>query len=129
MKPYYQDKWATIYHGDCREILPNLPKVDLVLTDPPYNVGIDYGDNVNDSLTVEEYDNGIKELRQLTGEADWAILLGSKTETLLTWWNNFPSSKMVVVRVGATVNTVLHGFRPQYRVVLTTRKMLQHRSI
>ena len=34
--PYYQDKWVTIYHGDCREILPELPKVDLVLTDPPY---------------------------------------------------------------------------------------------
>ncbi len=39
MKPYYQDKWVTIYHGDCREILPSLPKVDLVLTDPPYGHG------------------------------------------------------------------------------------------
>ncbi|MBA7685642.1 hypothetical protein ES703_94067 [subsurface metagenome] len=38
MKPYYQDEWVTIYHGDCREILPELPKVDLVLTDPPYGV-------------------------------------------------------------------------------------------
>lgn len=36
MKPYYQDEAVTIYHGDCREILPSLPKVDLVLTDPPY---------------------------------------------------------------------------------------------
>ena len=43
MKPYYQDKWVTIYHGDCREILPQLDKVDLVLTDPPY--GIDYQSN------------------------------------------------------------------------------------
>ena len=41
MKPYYQDEWVTIYHGDCREILPQLPKVDLVLTDPPYGIGID----------------------------------------------------------------------------------------
>jgi len=38
MKPYYSDKWVTIYHGDCREILPNLPKVGLVLTDPPYSL-------------------------------------------------------------------------------------------
>ena len=37
---YYQDKWVTIYHGDCREILPELPKVDLVLTDPPYGLNI-----------------------------------------------------------------------------------------
>ena len=42
MKPYYQDEWVTIYHGDCREILPQLPKVDLVLTDPPY--GVDYAE-------------------------------------------------------------------------------------
>ena len=41
MKPYYQDKWVTIYHGDCREILPQLPdkSIDLVLTDPPYGIG------------------------------------------------------------------------------------------
>jgi site-specific DNA-methyltransferase (adenine-specific) len=38
MKPYYQDSAVTIYHGDCREILPELPKVDLVLTDPPYGM-------------------------------------------------------------------------------------------
>ena len=35
-KPYYQDTAVTIYHADCRDILPLLPKVDLVLTDPPY---------------------------------------------------------------------------------------------
>ena len=34
--PYYQHAGITIYHGDCRDILPMLPKVDLVLTDPPY---------------------------------------------------------------------------------------------
>jgi site-specific DNA-methyltransferase (adenine-specific) len=40
LTPYYQDEAAgiTIYHGDCREILPTLPKVDLVLTDPPYGM-------------------------------------------------------------------------------------------
>jgi len=43
MKPYYQDKWVTIYHGDCREILPTLEKVDLIITSPPYNVGMEYG--------------------------------------------------------------------------------------
>jgi len=35
-KPYYQDEWVAIYLGDCRFILPDLPKVDLILTDPPY---------------------------------------------------------------------------------------------
>jgi site-specific DNA-methyltransferase (adenine-specific) len=40
MTPYYEHHGIVIYHGDCRDILPSLPKVDLVLTDPPY--GIDY---------------------------------------------------------------------------------------
>ena len=39
-KPYYEDeaRGILIYHADCREILPLLPKVDLLLTDPPYGV-------------------------------------------------------------------------------------------
>ena len=44
LKPYYEEDGITIYNADCREVLPYLPKVDLVLTDPPYNVGLDYCD-------------------------------------------------------------------------------------
>ncbi len=29
---------ATLYLGDCRDILPTLPKVDAVVTDPPYGM-------------------------------------------------------------------------------------------
>ena len=38
-KPYYEEPGITIYCGDCRDILPYLEPVDLVLTDPPYQVG------------------------------------------------------------------------------------------
>jgi site-specific DNA-methyltransferase (adenine-specific) len=38
MQPYYQDSAVTIYHGDCREVLPMLDGVDLILTDPPYGI-------------------------------------------------------------------------------------------
>lgn len=29
---------ATLYLGDCREVLPTLPRVDAVVTDPPYGI-------------------------------------------------------------------------------------------
>jgi site-specific DNA-methyltransferase (adenine-specific) len=40
MRPYYEHGGITIYHGDCREILPSLNGVGLVIMDPPYVFGI-----------------------------------------------------------------------------------------
>lgn len=37
MKPYYNADGITIYHGDCREILPHVT-ADAVFADPPYGV-------------------------------------------------------------------------------------------
>ncbi len=39
MRPYYQHAGITIYHGDCRDLVPHLSAISVV-TDPPY--GIDY---------------------------------------------------------------------------------------
>lgn len=37
MKPYYQDDYVTLYHGDSLEILPTLDlQANVLLTDPPY---------------------------------------------------------------------------------------------
>lgn len=49
MKPYFQDDAVQIFHGDCRDILPTLGPVDLVLTDPPYGVDAKYGPSYDDA--------------------------------------------------------------------------------
>lgn len=37
IQPYYTDASVALYHGDARDILPELGlEFDLVLTDPPY---------------------------------------------------------------------------------------------
>lgn len=65
-KPYYQDSAVTIYHGDCREILPGLGKFDLLLTDPPYAI----------SLAGVSHDkgggHGVRRLDFFEGDDDWA---------------------------------------------------------
>lgn len=43
--PYYDRDGITIYCGDCRDVLPTIDPatVALVLTDPPYGIGLKYG--------------------------------------------------------------------------------------
>lgn len=50
---FYQDDWATIYCGDCLEIMPLMEPegVDLVVSSPPYNVGKEY----ENGITREQY--------------------------------------------------------------------------
>ena len=54
MKPYYEHAGITIYHGDCREILPELAFVGLTLTDPPYGINhpTDYHTRKRDKLAA-----------------------------------------------------------------------------
>lgn len=39
---------ATLFLGDCIDILPTLPKVDAVITSPPYGAQRDYGKKITD---------------------------------------------------------------------------------
>ncbi len=59
-KPYYEHAGITIYNADCREVIPGLPKVDLVLTDPPYGISYD--------ASHSKYLNGVDR-----GSAEWDI--------------------------------------------------------
>jgi DNA modification methylase len=56
VKPYYQDEAVTIFHGDCREILPGLRCVDHLITDPPYSAHTHAKQWIGASLT----DKGMK---------------------------------------------------------------------
>lgn len=59
MKPYYEDSAVQIFHGDCRDILPSLPKVDLAYLDPPFNTHNSIGrysrQYQNDNMSDSEY--------------------------------------------------------------------------
>lgn len=37
-KPYYDEDGITIYSADCKQVLPFIGRVDVLLTDPPYGL-------------------------------------------------------------------------------------------
>jgi hypothetical protein len=58
MTPYYEDAHAVLYLGDALEVLGALAPVDgsaFAFTDPPYNVGMDYGRQVDDTKSPEVF--------------------------------------------------------------------------
>jgi len=48
VKPYYEENGITIYHGDCRDVLPSVT-ADIAVFDPPYGIGRNYGPTYNDT--------------------------------------------------------------------------------
>jgi DNA modification methylase len=105
MKPYYQDNAVTIYHGDCRDVLPQLEAVDVVFTSPPYNRGDMSGGLANldggyasyeDVMPQDEYEAWQREtLLQL-----WALL----PETGAIFYNHRPRIQDGVVWLPLVLN-------------------------
>lgn len=50
-----KQKWNIVL-GDCLAELPKIKKARLIVTDPPYNIGVDYGhDGVDDDRAPDDY--------------------------------------------------------------------------
>ena len=119
---YPDDYINKVICGDCLEIMKGIPdgSVDLVITDPPWNVRKDYG-IYQDKLYPKEYRGLILNLRDIWDQkanGRVAIILGS--EILKDWWDIFPEAKIVIVRLGAIVLTRKNNMHLQWKAVLTT---------
>ncbi len=105
MIPYYEDGSCTIYHGDCREILPTLERAALVLTDPPF------------FMPAQHY----------SSRADWARCWGDTT-ILGSWWASILENMRLAVT--GSVVTFCDGesypvFYPEfYRRFPTVRSLI-----
>lgn len=72
---------ATLYLGDCREILPTLAPCDLILTDPPYGIGI-AANPVRQAHERMEWD--------AEAPAAWLFgLMQEKAKNLIVWGGNY----------------------------------------
>lgn len=74
MKPYYEHGGITIYHGDCREILRGLCS-DVVIADPPYNAGKEYGEETDDRRDEAAYSKWMVEVLNGCSDASMGNVL------------------------------------------------------
>jgi DNA modification methylase len=94
LKPYYgPHAGITICHGDCREILPTLPKCDLLLTDPPYGIEQDRGmGNGGVRLaSVARYEGGWDRIRP---SAELLSMCVSSATDSVIWGGNYFADKL-----------------------------------
>lgn len=97
LNPYYEHKGITIYHGDCREIMPQLPTVDAVITDPPYGMNL----NTDNSRFSGGTKGNIAKRGNGVGSANGAPIIGDDRpfdpsflleygrEHIIWGWNHF----------------------------------------
>lgn len=103
---------ATLYCGDCRDILPMLDRVDAVITDPPYGIGFAHGaggDGIGGGKYVSAF-NGVPVIGD-DKPFDPSHLLALNCPTILWGANHYadrlPSSPRWLIwdkRVGLTTN-------------------------
>jgi site-specific DNA-methyltransferase (adenine-specific) len=86
MRPYFDEGGITIYHGDCRELLPTLPTAAAVLADLPYGFDayatdrrVPLGPIMAAAPVVALF--GYPEL-----VVEWAVELGRVATEWITWW-------------------------------------------
>lgn len=105
MKPYYEHAGIVIYHGDCREILPSV-RGDVVITDPPYNVGLKYGDGTNDERA--DYREWCSDwFGKLTGTV---IAVSCGVANLGLWWTIKPPTWVMAWHKPAAMGRCVVGF-------------------
>jgi DNA modification methylase len=85
---------ATLYLGDCREILPTLPKVDAVITDPPYGIADKWKGGFSDKHGWGKA-KGEAELRNdwdesIPSSETFALILSKCKEAVIWGGNYFP---------------------------------------
>jgi DNA modification methylase len=83
--PFYQDESVTLYNADARNILPEIGRFDLLLTDPPY--GLNWAGGTWASREV--YD-GVEEWDKRVDDALLTLCLGA-AENSIIWGGNYYS--------------------------------------
>jgi len=96
---------ATLYLGDCRDVVPTLGTLDAVVTDPPYGIGFQRYESHDDS--VEGYENLI-----------WGVIEAAESKCS-------PGSPIFVWQAQGNLRSLHEWFPREWRLFIATRNFTQ----
>ncbi|MFA7254041.1 MAG: DNA methyltransferase [Patescibacteria group bacterium] len=110
--------------GDCTSELQKIPdnSIDFCWTDPPYNVGKDYGnykDNVSDAQYLDWCTKWINQLKRITNNN---IAVYVPTKYILEYWNMLGSDYRQIILSYSPEGAFRFGFVNQFSSILTNAK-------
>ena len=111
---------ATLYHGDCLEVMPLLDGIDAVITDPPFNVGKDYGTH-DDSMPEADYVAWIGSIITETlrlAKSQWVVV---PTAKLAMFYSLLPEAQQVIIPMAAGY-AIRSGWTQKFAVMLVNGK-------
>ena len=89
---FYEEPGITLYCGDCREVLPLLARVDLLLTDPPYGIGASHvkrGGRQDGNSLAPSKEYPIAHWDDESASRETLLLAISKSERAIIWGGNY----------------------------------------
>lgn len=97
---YYSTDNGVLLCGDCLTIMPELELVDLIYTDPPYNVGKGYGPG-KDKLSNKDYLNRMQKVFELFFKISEKIICHVPKKYLEDYLCLLPKGNLIILRRGA----------------------------
>lgn len=111
-----------IYEGECLQWLEKLPdKCCDIFTDPPYNVGKDYG-VWDDSLPEDEYLEFITAVLNECKRVANTLIIYVPKKYNLTFWNILGNEFQEIILTFRPAGAIRFGFSNQYNKLLTNAK-------
>lgn len=101
---------ATLYLGDCREVLPMISAIDGVITDPPFGIGFKYASHDD---RPEAYEGGY-------GAWLWSILEAAEAKCS-------PGSPLFVWQASLNIRRFTEWFPRDWRLFIAGRNFSQMR--
>ena len=98
MTPYFETELGKLYCGDCREVIPELEPVDLVLTDPPYGIALNtdnsrFSGGTKGNIAKRGNGPGTGGGDRIINDGkpfDPSFLIAYGKHQVIWGWNNFP---------------------------------------